>query len=152
MLQLASLRPYPGQDLPLASFGLAAAKLALVTRLLDLGVAANILGLAALLSNSPHGSLLELSSEILVTVLVTIPVLCAGMLASVLLLVLLQVKTIISVISLALLLGAFISSCMDVRNTTKGFINNLQQAANSLPNQSTINVLVSRSCTTDPRR
>ena len=32
MLQLASLRPYPGQDLPLARLGLAAAKLALVTR------------------------------------------------------------------------------------------------------------------------
>ena len=36
-----------------------------------------------------------------------IPILCADLLASVLLLVLLQVKTIISVISLALLLGAF---------------------------------------------
>ena len=32
LLQLASLRPYPGQDLPLARLGLAAAKLALVTR------------------------------------------------------------------------------------------------------------------------
>ena len=58
LLQLASLRPYPGQDLPLAILGLAAAKLALVTRLLDLGVAANILGLAALLSSNPHRSVL----------------------------------------------------------------------------------------------
>ena len=113
LLQLAGLRPYPGQDLLLASLGLAAAKLALVTttrdtRLLDLGVAAHILGLAALLSIQPHGSVLELGSEALVIILVAIPILCAGMLlAPALLLVVLQVKTILSVISLALLLGAF---------------------------------------------
>ena len=58
LLQLASLRPYPGQDLLLASLGLAAAKLALVTRLLDLGVSTHIIGLAALLSSNPHGSIL----------------------------------------------------------------------------------------------
>ena len=79
LLQLARLRPYPGQDLPLASLGLAAAKLALVTRLLDLGVATHILGLAALLSSNPHGSLLELGSEDIEAILVTNSILCAGM-------------------------------------------------------------------------